>query len=445
MTSFSLTSKKSYFILVITSLIINLFRIPSAAQNFWAEDGSVFFSDALSKNIFENVFSDSGRGGYLNLSGKLIGIIAEWFPIEFAPLINFILLNFALALIARIIFVTSSAYLKTTSFRIIVSLSVFFVPISIFDSLMTSINLHFFMLFAFLSSLIYKAKYHFEKSPFSVNFLIAITLLSDPFANLILALFLVTAFLSTDKYRLAMIKEVLKATAAFSVIQLVFMIFFKRVASVGVMESFSIKETSYLFLDRVIGSTVIPNWGQIDSNVLNSLDGSRVLIARAAAALFCMIFISVLFVWSLKAQEKLSRDRTLLMNPGVILVVSMFFYWFIGSFINNPEVRYAIFPSMCLLTIICISTESLLINSSISVDKDRFIRGLAVGLFLVTWVSSWHIDTFRISGPTWKQQIISSEEACKMEVAQSSRILILPDNTNRYVEVPCDRYKIPKS
>jgi hypothetical protein len=310
---------------------------------------------------------------------------------------------------------------------------------------MTSINLHFFMLFAFLSSLIYKGKNHIQKSPFSVNFLIAMTLLSDPFANLILALFLVTSFLSKDKYRLAIIREILKATAIFSAIQWVFMIAFKRVASGGVMENFSIFQTGYLFLDRVVGSTVIPNWGQIDSNVLNNLDGRKVLIARAVTALSCMIVILALYVWSLKAQKKLSRDRTLLMNPGTILFINMFAYWFIGSFINNPEVRYAIFPSVCLLAIICISTEAALLNLSLSVFKDRFIRSVAVGSFLVIWVSSWYPDAFRISGPTWDQQIISGEEACKIEGAKSIRILILPSNVKRYVEIPCDRYKIPTS
>ena len=85
-------------------LLINAIRVPSGIMNFWAEDGVVFYSDVINKTFPERLFIDSGGGGYLNFSGKLIAEFVRIVPIDFAPAANFILVNFAYALIISLVF-----------------------------------------------------------------------------------------------------------------------------------------------------------------------------------------------------------------------------------------------------------------------------------------------------------------------------------------------------
>ena len=169
----------STFLLI---LLINALREPSGLLNFWAEDGVVFYSDVMNEDFPQRLFVDSGGGGYLNLSGKIIAEFVGMFPIGFAPVVNFIFVNLVYAILFVVIYNRLNLYFKTKTFLFLFMGFFIFVPIASYDSVATSINLHFFLLFTSFIIIFTKE----GKSTLVSHSIIFVTCLSDPLAILLI-------------------------------------------------------------------------------------------------------------------------------------------------------------------------------------------------------------------------------------------------------------------
>tara|TARA_B110000971_G_C20005488_1_gene498922 strand:+ start:615 stop:1931 length:1317 start_codon:yes stop_codon:yes gene_type:complete len=85
--------EKKYFsyLIIILLLIFSFYRSPHLflEGRFWGEDGSYFFQNAINNDFFENFFKIyEPTAGYYNLFPRLAALIANSFPIEFAPLVS---------------------------------------------------------------------------------------------------------------------------------------------------------------------------------------------------------------------------------------------------------------------------------------------------------------------------------------------------------------------
>lgn len=82
--------KTSYFLyplIFAASALIILSRRPDALFNpqFWAEDGKIWYADAYNQGVIYSLFTP--EAGYFQTLSRLVGIISQAFPLEYAPLI----------------------------------------------------------------------------------------------------------------------------------------------------------------------------------------------------------------------------------------------------------------------------------------------------------------------------------------------------------------------
>lgn len=405
-------------------LLINALRVPSGLLNFWAEDGVVFYSDVINEDFPQRLFIDSGGGGYLNLSGKIIAEFVGMFPIGFAPVVNFIFVNLVYAILFVVIYNRVNLYFKSKTFLFLFMGFFIFVPIASYDSVATSINLHFFLLFtSFLIIFSNKAK-----STLVGHLIIFVTCLSDPLVILLIPAIAVLIFLkrNLDTYLL---------TYAFSLlVQVAFIVqFFGHSTRVVGLDP-SIIKVAYLFMDRVVGSSLIPNWGFIDGQTFESGGISSILIARLIASFIVLLVLAYLIF--------IARPRNLdpFKNGQNFLVGSMLLtlsgYWAVAGLFFSPEPRYAIFPSLCLVLISLLSLDSILSNQK-NIKIGRFILFVTSILFISIFASAFQVSNIRNTDQIWGEQITEGKTACKDGQLQQVEIEIPPRKNDLLLSLNC--------
>ena len=405
-------------------LLINALRVPSGLLNFWAEDGVVFYSDVINKDFPQRLFIDSGGGGYLNLSGKIIAEFVGMFPIEFAPVVNFIFVNLVYAILLVVIYSRVNLYFKTKTFLFLFMGFFIFVPIASYDSLATSINLHFFLLFT--SFIILFAK---ESKPSLVSHtIIFVTCLSDPLAILLIPAIAVLIILK-KKFTAHVL------TYAFSLfIQVVFIIKFFGDSTRVVGLDPSIIKTVYLFMDRVVGSSLIPNWGFIDGQAFQSGGISRILIIRLIASFVVLVvLVYLIFVARPLNIDPLKNGQNFLVG---FMLLTFIVYWTVAGLFFNPEPRYAIFPSLCLVLIFLMSLDSI-VNNWKNIRIERFLLFVTSILFIFIFTSAFQVSNIRNTDQIWSKQITAGKTACQDVQLQQVEIEIPPRKNDLLLSLNC--------
>lgn len=405
-------------------LLINALRVPSGLLNFWAEDGVVFYSDVINRDFPQRLFIDSGGGGYLNLSGKIIAEFVGMFPIEIAPIVNFIFVNLVYAILLVVIYSRVNLYFKTKTFLFLFMSFFIFVPIGSYDSVATSINLHFFLLFSsFILIFIKKAK-----STLVGHSIIFVTCLSDPLAILLIPAIAVLIFLKRNL-------NIYLLTYAFSLlVQVVFIVqFFGHSTRVVGLDP-SIIKTAYLFMDRVVGSSLIPNWGFIDGQTLESGGISRILITRLIASFIVLLVLAYLIFIAGSRNLDLSKNGQNILIGSMLLTLSG--YWAVAGLFFNPEPRYAIFPSLCLALILLMSLDSIFSGQK-AIKIGRFILFVTSILFISIFASAFQVSNIRNTDQIWSEQITAGKTACKDGQLQQVKIEIPPRKNDLLLSVNC--------
>lgn len=405
-------------------LLINALRVPSGLLNFWAEDGVVFYSDVINEDFPQRLFIDSGGGGYLNLSGKIIAEFVGMLPIGLAPVVNFIFVNLVYAILFIVIYNRLNLYFKTKTFLFLFMGFFIFVPIASYDSVATSINLHFFLLFTSFIIIFTKE----GKSTLVSHSIIFVTCLSDPLAILLIPAIAVLIILKKNFHTYLL-------TYAFPLlIQIAFVVQFFGDSTRVVGLDPSIIKTAYLFMDRVVGSSLIPNWGFIYGQTFESGGVSRILITRLIASFVVLsVLVYLIFV-----------ARPLNLNPNNngqnFLVGSMLLtlsaYWTVAGLFFNPEPRYAIFPSLCLVLIFLMSLDSIVSNQK-NIKIGKFILFVASFLFISIFASAFQVSNIRSTDQIWSEQISAGKAACKDGQLQQVEIEIPPRKNDLLLSLNC--------
>lgn len=405
-------------------LLINTFRVSSGLQNFWAEDGVVFYSDVLNEDFPQRFFVDSGGGGYLNLSGKLIAEFVGMFPIKFAPVVNFIFVNLVYSILITVIYNRLYIYFKTRTFLFLFMGFFIFVPIASFDSVATSINLHFFLLFTIFILIFAKG----QKSSVVSHSIIFVTCLSDPLAILLIPAIAASIILKKD-FRTHLLTYTLSL-----LIQVAFILKFFGDSTRVVGLDPSVIKTVYLFMDRVVGSSFIPNWGFIDGRSFENSEVSNILILR----LIVSILVLLVIFYTVSVARPINSVS--LKNGKNFLVGSMLLtcivYWTLAGLLFNPEPRYAIFPSLCLVLIFLMSLDSI-VSTQKSIKIAKYIQFIVLFLFVSIFFSTFQVSGIRNTELIWSEQIEAGKDACKDGKTSKVELRVPPDSNNLLLSVNC--------
>ena len=408
----------------LTILLVNSVRVPVGLLNFWAEDGVVFYSDVINKDFPQRLFTDTGAGGYLNLSGKIIAEFVGLFAIEIAPIVNFCLVNLAYSILFMIIYKRLNQYFQSKIYLLLFMGFFVFVPIATFDSLATSINLHFFLLFS-IFIIIFSNQI---RPTFTGHLVIFITCLSDPLAILLVPAVLALIFLK--KVRNSYLLNFFISLT----MQLLAILYFFGDSTRSIGNNPSITKTFYLFIDRVVGSTFVPNWGFVDGQNLESGQISRVLIFRFLIGfLILMSILYLVYRSSSISIRQLRMDQNFLVGS---LLLTLSTYWCVTGIFFNPEPRYAIFPSLCLALVFLMGLDVVTVNLQNASSSKRLI-GIASILFTSIFASAFQVSEIRDTDQDWKKQVQVGRAACYGEKLLDFKVIIPPERNNLTLTIKC--------
>lgn len=125
-------------------IALTVFRAPEVfmSPRFWAEEGSVWFSHAVSSGFFEHLFFFPRRtAGYFLVGPNIATAIgAHWIPIEYAPVIS-LGISFAIQMVPFMIVITGTSYLWDSLLKkLVVCLILLFAPSNHIEVWLNTIN-----------------------------------------------------------------------------------------------------------------------------------------------------------------------------------------------------------------------------------------------------------------------------------------------------------------
>ncbi|MBT5876372.1 MAG: hypothetical protein HOH43_23315, partial [Candidatus Latescibacteria bacterium] len=262
-------------------------RAPFAAINFYAEDGSRFYHDAITID-----FVDSLRkpiAGYYHLVPRVIGSVTALGPVSTAALVNYLLVVMVVAWISSTIYVSSVTTLKRPSARLVLAMGITLLPIVGFESIANSTNLHFLLLCG--SSVVLLGQQSTRWQRINGTVLVVATGLSTPLLVSLLPLVVMRSWYNhreSDRPGSPVIVGWMLGVAG----QL-FFVFLASEASRELGDNRSLQKTVFLFLDRVVGYNYIPFWPRISGESYSG-SVSTLLVGRAFVGLVVVALIAFL-------------------------------------------------------------------------------------------------------------------------------------------------------
>ena len=400
-------------------------KIPTAFKKIYAEDGSISLQDALAKSFPDDFLSP--YAGYFDIIGRSAGRVVTFFPLQNAAQVFFFFNTLMLSWIAITIYRASSEVISNWFNRSIFSLSLILLPIGSFESLANTANLHFFFMSACLP--IFLRKYTGKYEGYQFSFFVLVASLSTP---LMIFFFPLIVFLRWNSKNSSVFTKPNRIEFAW-LIGILIQVFFIITQALGDRTSTgvqSVAKTGFLYLDRVVGSTFFPWWGNVSDStpsIAPDLFSARVYLALRA--LFALILLCLLVLYIIKSSKRNAKIRTL--SVGVLL--TGFFYWFVVGVLFSPEPRYAIFPSFGLLLILFyIQGED---SKKVTLTFDQRV---ALVLIFFTWLGSWSPSDLRVDGPSWATEYKKAHAVCLAGV-DNVRIPIIPTNLKWYVSIDCEK------
>ncbi len=409
--------------------IVFAIRVPMSYRSFWAEDGNVHVFNALINRYPVEIFQDN-FGGYWNLTSRLIARTVILFPIEIFTYVNFFLISCVMGLIIFVVYDTTSYVIQSRRLRLLLCASIPMLPIARFDVIATSVNLHYYLLFALLLVLITTTK----SNEFKIHHVITIVLgaLSDPLTIFCMIVLLPSFSLKSRKIK---IPKYTKSAKLFGILAVAHSLFtgFKLSEQLAYRQpeaDHSVMKMGYLFFDRVIGSTFVPGWGEVSSADISDQGISSRLLFRflLGASLFIVWLFIAVYVKRSTAAGSVEQQTRLIFY----LFASGIGYWTFSGIVFNPEPRYAVYTSLCLLTVCVVLVDQLSHLKKMSFTIPAFSL-----LLILTWVFSWTPTEFRTEGATWKNQVADARNFCEDEKGLTFDFVTMPYQWE--LAISCDK------
>jgi len=407
----------------LVSLLLYI-KIPIAFTKVYAEDG-LSLQTALEKNFPDDFLLP--YAGYFDIVWRSGGRVAAFFRLQNAAQSIFFFNTLALTWITLTVYHTSSEHIRNRSSRAILALSLIFIPIANFESVANTTNLHFFFMAACLP--IFLRNFTKQIGEYRFSFFVLISTLSTPLMLFYLPLIMYLRFINTKLKWYSRLKPTEFAFLIGLFLQFTFILtraFGERTSS----GAKSVSKAVYLYLDRVVGSTFIPWWGDVskstESPVPNILPTSIYLVSRALLALGLLLFCAVCFLKSGKKSQGITA-----LIVGVFLSGAL--YWLVVGVLFNPEPRYAIFPSFSLILLIFYFHGNLYKSKNLKLHERVIIV-----LVSLTWIGSWSPSAHRTEGPNWATEFVKAQAKCSTGI-DKVQIPIIPENLDWNVVIDCNK------
>lgn len=419
--------KRFVFWIALVNIIFFL-KIPESYANFWAEDGA-FYATAQKESLWNSLAETSS--GYLIFVSAVIANIVTLFPQDFASLANTLIVSVFVGLLTFRAFENLRLLLKSRVLRLLGALTLIMLPINNFENLASGTALHFQLLFVTL--LISINTWCGEEVPFIDHLILVIACLSDPFAFIALIPFFAIKLKEFRKFSVKDAKDkMLLIITSSLLIQLGFVVS-GYMSGVGRdLNLNSIEKVGYLYLDRVLGSSTIPNWGTVSSeDVIEGATGGK-LVIRACISI--LVFLSILMLFLLQVKLNHCEGEGLRIKCIYWLFFLPLLYWVICGFLFNPEPRYALFPGCCYVLAILMMSEIRLSRTKVN---QKLTSNLAIMVICLTWGYSFEPSNRRIEGPSWRAQYSNIVIQCELETYRQFFIRIRPVDDDWKIRFEC--------
>jgi len=407
-------------------------KIPSAYETIYAEDGFVYLSDALNKPIMNEIANT--YAGYAGTIGRIGGLFAALFPLKYAATALVFFASMIISSIVLVTYVNTQKLLKSKVVRLGLSAAIILLPIANSESIATVCNLYNFL---FFGAFVVVISMRDSSKPGILGFsILLLGALSNPLTVFLLAIPVLRYMvlrLQNRAFKIATVEWVLVlGLLAHTLIVILDTTKETRIP----FETSSLDKVVYLFLDRVIGSSLVPGWGLVSGTAgspgfENSFWLFESLTVRLAITTILYIFFSGYSIWFIKTSQE-TQTRTEFMPAFVLWHV----YIFVTGFFYNVEPRYSIFSSLLFLWLL----GFLVSNSKPKVEIGKVFPVLIFSIVLLSGAIS-QPSQLRISGPVWADELAKAKLTCKEGGRQSVEIRILPMNSVRLVVVDCSRIK----
>lgn len=391
------------FLWAFMTVILKL-KLGSAADKVYAEDGGIYLQQAIDLPFPRDVLKP--YAGYSDITARLLGNFVSIFPVQSFTRVILLTVSLVLTLTGYLLFLSSKDVFPSKVLRIVSALGLILLPIGGFESFGNITNLHFYLMSGCLF-LILGTTFHQDRFYLGSIFIV-ISCLSTPLMVYYLPILMIHFFLlrlnrisfRITRYHIALFVGI--------TLQFVF-VFTLALGDRGSNLNHSLSKTLYLFLDRVIGSSLIPFWGYVSGADLDA--NFQNLLIRGMIAAFTFGILVLIFVIRYRSQTQ----RQVL---PVSLTVGMIFYWLTIGYFFAPEPRYAIFAGYLFLVAVILT-----VGNSFDNNKKRLATNLMVSVIILTWVGSFIPSSLRTVGPTVTEQIANSADVCKSKNTQFHLIL----------------------
>ena len=403
-------------------LIIWNFRFPHVFRKLYAEDGATLLQGTYDSKIFLELLNPVG--GFLQFIGRLGGRFIRVFPLNIAPIMAAMFTAICIAFLASLIFQYSEDMLKSNLHRFMTSIFFLFIPIANFNSTGTVCNLYMYFMAAsgiLLFSTVRENKYQFAR-----NAVIIIAALSNPLCIFLMPLIIGRILLLQKGEIQSRINSGDFSLLAGLVIQFSF-ILFSGESDRPPHAPNSIFSVIYLYLDRGIGSAIIPNWGFVSGNASDPQFENTLLMNNLYLRLFLsgltLVAIVLMSIMSMKRKKNKYCIETL-----VLLLTSFIFTFIIGTF-YSVEPRYMIFSSTMSFYALIILLDEFRNRVTIVLTSIWFTLLISMSLTPSEFVSQ---------GPNWSTNLERELNACLSETSKEfMEIRIMPLNDWWSIKVPC--------
>lgn len=368
---------------------------PPTWDSLSVEDGQVFLTQALSNDLWDSL--RTSFMGYLHTAPRLIAELATWTPLEDAPLVISLLTCLVVALLAVYVFRASSAWVASPLLRVVLALSVVFVPVTARDIAGTVNNLHWYMLYASFWAVISARG---SRTWFAISAaLVAMTALSDPLCGVLLPLAIARAV------RLGGGREwALPGAIVFAVIANVAL----RDDSVDRVGGVDVAVIPRIFAERVTSSLLVGD------RYLHDVFGGRTGSLFAWASLAAVAFVIGL------GARRLRGRRAWLLAGATTLSIVFFLIPVItrGTDLLVPDIpwalgasRYMYLPIMFLLTAVVAVADR---PGSSTPARRLHVRELALSVAVVAaMVANYGAEHRTTGGPRWGPAVGDAKDACR--------------------------------
>lgn len=404
-----------------TALHIGRQQDTPAWESLWAEDASVFLTDAY-RDFWGTLFEQNG--GYVHLVPRAIGGIATLFPLTNAAVVFSLAGSVVIALLAAFVYAASGDVLRPRSLRLGLGAAVVILPVAGAELYANALNLHFYLVFGCFWALLWQRETWPSLAGRSTMALAGA--LSDPVCALLLPLAIVGPIVRRSLRALV----VSGSFAAGLIVQLALM---RGGASPERNWAFNLWDVPDIFSLRVTGGVLVGD---------RFLDDAWLSVGRTfsvgAVAIVSAATVALLFV---------NRRRT----RAFALMSVAYATLFLGAHLAgrgtggmDPELgsfhlegaRYVLLPFLFLLTAL------LALVDGAQWQRAGWIRAAAL-VWLVALLAANYVvgPNARSSGPQWREEVQEARRACAGRSAAShARILASPAPPEVWVaRIPCSR------